>query len=254
MRRRAFTIMDVLAGLAVVGAAAALGAVAVAQQKREAAGVSNLNNIGQTMRDFLAYADDSRGKMPNFGLPNDPEADAAWYNPPDAIHTHASVTGKAAIYPSVAFDWPRLLARHFVGERAYWHCDDGPEIIPLRFPLPPGAEEVGPQPSKYKYTLTMVTAPSMWTWPGRVGMDWPDLIPEMEVVVKERIAFPSRKGVLLFDRDEQQGVFLIAFADGGASVRRPVDGNPAAQPVFYMHAVRGRAVMSTIEGYFGWDY
>lgn len=252
MFRRAMTLMEVATGCIVLGVSASLACVSMAEMKRDAGASSNLANIGSTIADFFVYADESQGKMPNFGLPSDPAAD--WfYNDPAMITPNGDIA-KAMLYASIAVDWPRLLTRRFGAERPHWHSDDGPFIPDMPAPLPPGASLVGPFPSRFKYSLTLVTAPTMWTWPGRVGLRFDALTSEFEVVRQDSVTHPSRKGVLLFDRDEDQSRWLVGFADGAASERKPSDGIPAAQPVFHPTVGRGRAVMSTINGYLGVDF
>lgn len=251
MCRRGFTIVEVCVSLALTGLSLAVCAVALAERQQQAATTDNARRLGLTIADFAAYTADHRGYMVNAGLPEDQTA--AWFYPPPEAAAGAPFSVNAARYPAQTIEWPFILDRWLGRTEEHWHATEGPWVSKNRPPRP-GAIRVGPQPSRFAYSFTMLSKPSMWTWPGRSDMSWEALAPEFEAVRADRIAFPDRKGVLLYDPDDKLTPWVVAFADGSAGERDRERARPAAQPPFRNGIERGRAVLATLDGYLGWDY
>ncbi len=243
MTRRAFTLADSVAALLGLAALAALGCATAEAQRTEKSKAYNLDKLRLTMRDVASYCEAHDGAMPNFGLPDNP-ASAARYRSLTRFDDFQTL--RAQEYTAIVTRWPSVLEEWLGRADDRWYSDSGPRASGMVGGHAPESE--------FRYSLTMVTAPTMWQWPGRTGVPWTDLQRNFEVVKRDRIAFPSRKGVFLFDRGDRRGYWLVAFADGAADERAVADGIPGAQVPWSERVLRGRAVLATINGYLGRDY
>lgn len=255
--RPGLTLVETLIALFVVALLTALAIVALRQTRSKVTMLVDVTNIGSTFKDFAAYAAEHDGKLPNAGLPPT-EPGASWT--PYWPTANMSVDAMASQYWGQVTSWPRVVS-HWKGRaEAYWHPSAGPDIRHAPPGVPP--EAIARQPLEWAetyflYSYTMLSRPSLWTYPGRGATSYGPLLPEFEVVSLSRIRSPASKGVLvcLESPTLPKGELAAAFADGSASNRKRSDAKPmAVNPTASIPTTRGQPVLTTMSGYEGADY
>ncbi len=244
--RRAFSVIEllvVLTGVVVVTSVVLVslrGAIGSAQTLRD------VQNLSRCIQDFSSWSAEHDGTMLNAGLPGDP-AGLWFYGEPHMVPSS---------YPSHVSNWPLILS-HWSGQHSpHWQSTQGPDTLNGQIDLSryENAPEYHILPTKYLYSLTMVTSPDLWKFPGHGFSDYDEAAPFYELVHSERVRSPSGKGVLVhWARPAQPREWDIAFADGSVRTRHRDELREPGAFWFGDPTIRYAPVLGTLDGYLGSD-
>lgn len=247
-RFRGFTLIECLVVVGIVAILSTLVLVALRQVKQTSENLDDVASLRATASDFASWAADHDGHMLNPGLPDEPSA--AWWYPPGMAPSAA-----ASRYRAIRNQWPLAMHRWSGKVQPHWFGPDGPQGP--EGPTEPALIQdpvMGPALlTNLHYSLTMVTAPTLWVYPGR-GMTGSQTLPELERVSVAKIEFPAAKGTLINASKLPSGAAPTAFADGhvarvAAGQFRLAAADPTSLPTF-----RGDPVLATMAGYRGVDH
>lgn len=248
MIRRAITLIETLTTLAIVVVLTLLSVIALRGVITSSRDVKDLSNLAHTGRDFAAWAADHDDTMPNAGLPDAPSA--SWFLGQRAgFHAYSRYLSQDVL-------WPQLLERSFGRSCECWHSSYGPNTMNGQIDVSRyGPERYWRLPTSYVYSRTMLTSADLWRSEGVDPITHEQVLEHFRVVSRTRIKHPGAKGVLLHrERPIAPIVWHVAFADGSASARSPVDARPAAVPPRSATRRPGTPVLHTIQGFEGLDF
>lgn len=250
--RGGMTLVELTISMIIVALLTAGAIYALRSARARVRTATTVANLGLTARDFLAFAAEHDMIMPNVGLPAAPIV-ARWYSV-GAMQGQPPLSADvlASLYWTQTASWPRYFTWWRGSTPDHWYSAAGP-TAPEQDPRQ-GAPIAPPFDSDLYYSPTMITKPSLWTWPASAMTGWAALAPMYEVVSLAKVRRPSGKGMLTYNKAEALGSICVAFCDGGASERNPADAGPTAQPPNYPPNIRGKAVLHTIDGYLGADF
>lgn len=242
--------------LVLIGALTVLVIIAVASIRPAMLRIGEVKNsarIAGSFQDMLANATDTGGEMLNPGLPRDLSRPGRWHY----FDLADSPERRASTYSSLRDFWHRGLANWAGEQRDTWHAAEGPAV----------PEDVGESfwgwppdvrasfPTRFIYSYTMFTEADIWSGEGPALPEGANVwLDHAKYVHYEEIAFPARKGVLVYlDPPAGSRGVLVAFADGSSAwldpVRDLLEGayRPGGQ------ARITHPVIGTVDGYRGMD-
>lgn len=254
--RKAITLVETLIALGVVAILTLLVIMGLRHVRGATTTVTDLAGLGASMHDFLLYAEDHDGRLPNVGLPRPPPRSVTFpYRADDSLAVQAD------LYWSNTNQWPRLMTEWKGRFEPYWHSAQGVADPRPAMPLPEGSPMLTPSQyalTLFEYSPTLITKPSLWTFPGRAAPSTEAIVPEYEIVAVWQVRHPSGKGVLAYLRGyerSRRNPILAAFADGAASSKSSDSAKQTAvMPLLPFPTLRGAPVAATLDGYQGVDF
>lgn len=234
----AIVVLSVLVALTVFGLAAA---------RAHVYDVRNVSNLRQTMSDYFMWSADHRGRMVNEGLPSDPQS--ATYRP------GLPPLSQSAKYRGQIIAWPQTLYRWRGTSSPVWHSTEGPDTMGGQItPDTSSRFAAWSLPSRFRYSLTMLTAPDIWSADAPPQMTHEEFVRRLAYVQYSVIAFPSAKGVHLHEGSYHDAPRTHAsFADGSAARVELAGLRQAAFLPLTPGLSLGKPVLHTAEGYLGRD-
>ncbi|MEM1184513.1 MAG: type II secretion system protein [Planctomycetota bacterium] len=258
MNRRAFSIVELMVVIAIIGVLIsillpALGAARSAS--RQVLALANARTLHQTFELYLDSNDETYPFVPGFADPNlggEQVVFVNWYPEGTVIGTNDRFM--------LAWAWPALISTIAPWEEHYetWVSPGKPTELPEDW-VDSQEREPGEEIS-WRLSNTFLADPAAWD--GKANAD-PMVF---RAVKRPDIAFPSGKA-LAWDThlaylsrrpDLRDGHWdadaPIAFADGHAEVRNPLDGTEPADTGFGFSETGPRALADTPDGVRGLDY
>jgi len=296
MRRRysGFTLVELLIAVAIMALLVAILIPTLSGIWGKSRELVDLANLRSTHSDFVAWAADRHGAIPNAGGPFETSAASRGYY--GVFHNEDRGWGMYTLQNEL---WPNLLRQAYGGRiQRYWHSSyedftqddlDG-DISTLAIPddgstpsetdqNAPGSE---PEPgiigdvtvddlvgtamdyrsgsishlqTEYRLGLTLLTDASVWSNPGAVrSTRW--VRNYARRVRFTEVQNPSRKGLLYLKSwpRASEGWHHVAFVDGAVSIRNWADAMPTAVSPFDTAGEPGDPVNATFNGYRGIDF
>jgi type II secretory pathway pseudopilin PulG len=237
--RAAFTLLDLILVLLVLGALVALMLPSLAAVRGRGHLTRDLSNLSQHAKVFAQYTSDFKDAWPYYA---DPEADAS------VVRGARGQVAVAVPYFATVNFWSL-----FLSDRAYdgqWR--GGPFETRPRGPVPR---------LEYEYARSFIARPEFWNSATRTAR-----VNQLAATRASEVRFPAQKGLLvkIFQQPDDRPILElvdqvpIALADGSARVvryrelRRPEVFSADAVPE-RLGPVGGTPVLDTVDGVYGRD-
>lgn len=262
IRRLGFTLVEILIGLAILAVLFSLLIPVLNTVMARSQTAKNMANMNLTMKDFFTWSTMNKGRMVNWGLPDD--KNAPWWK--GKARSDSTLGERQASYPALTVNWPMFLFHEFGEIAEHWQSTyRNPEgVLAKQAPNMSieKARRIDPNwewllPTDYIYSETMITSPKAWVYPGLGFNRIADYAPYFASVLQADIAHPSNKGAVWLDHIEPGPgrQRLIAFADGAVAQRDVLSARPsAAHPLAGDPQRRTGAVGATLNGHLGVDW
>jgi len=241
-QRRGWTLLETLIALGIIAVLMSIMIPVLRSVLGKSGMTKNQANMSLTMKDFFSWSNSNKGRMLNKGLP-----------PEDNPYG----------YITQSQTWPDVLFLAFGEAEPYWQSTyanpepylHGTMTLAEARRIEPGWEWHAP--SDFHYSVTMLTAPKSWQYPGLGLNDVPDFAKYYAYILQADIAYPSNKGVLWHDHIEPGPgrQRLVAFGDGSVSQRDILSAKPsAAYPTSHDVNKRWGPIAGTLHGALGQDF
>lgn len=247
--RRAVTLVELLVVAFVVSVLLLITVPVIRHFKVKQDDLINIRNLGATMQDFFAWANDHDGVVVNAGLPD------------TAAHNWFYTELGAGIEPEMHYlnhdaQWPRVLLEDGFTPGPHWHASIGPETNErLEDLLTHGpAIAYGWIETWYRFPSPMRTRPEIWIEDRPQGMSFHQLSAYYKRVRFSEVRHPSAKGILVYRRLFGEARSAVAFADGHAAIKHESEAQPTAMPPRAAAPRLGSPVFATLHGYEGRDF
>jgi len=242
--RRAFTIVELLIVVGIIGLLIGIALPALKHARVKAAEARNLAIHRSLISALLSYSIDHDGRFPFLGTPGDPMA------------------------PVVAWGYPSEYS-FFGGQSFLWLCTLVPEYFDLRneqvdvalanpFGVPhPGLPNAPPEVFQTAFLLTQTAfaQPRFWS-PAQ------EPLPELCTPTRWKdVQFPAMKGitldrhlVTLMELSDHVGLVSVGMGDGSASIRPATPPGWEDRVVARPYGAWPTLIMATRDGLAGRDY
>lgn len=248
--RRAVTLIELLVVAFVISVLLLITVPVIRHFKVKQDDLVNIRNMGATMQDFFAWANDHDGVVVNAGLPD------------TAAHNWFYTDLGAGIEPEMHYLnhsalWPRVLLESGLTPSPHWHATIGPDT-PERLDdiLAIGGPEIayGWMASHYRYPDPMLTRPDIWLASPTHPRSFIEYSQHYMRVKHLNIRTPAAKGVLVYTRGLRANHLAVAFADGHAAVHEESTAAPTGVHPQSAAGRPGRPVFATLDGHLGRDF
>lgn len=247
--RRGVTLVELLVVAFVVSVLLLITVPVIRHFKVKHDDLVNIRNMGATMQDFYAWANDHDSRWPNAGLPSSPLI-RHYYD--DALAPHDAHFD----YFNQDIQWPEVLSLARMTPSAHWHSTRGFDEPDAQdaWLAARGNVAYAQAATFYRFPVPLRTEWDAWTNPASTTYDsYAHFLARARLVRTTDVRHPSAKGVLVHTRPLAGSHWHVALADGHALRFSPTETMPTAVHPLASSGQPGAPVFATLHGAHGRD-